>query len=378
MSAVFLAPSLAPTPAAATLSLVMPSNDHTTNSALTPKGEIPPAERLRILCDGPWASSSVLTQERSGIAEGLVFFDYDRPREDFAIPTLQLSEATFRHSFWRQDRLAVWTALKALGVSRNRLDRFANCGSTCTVEYNHEQQRFRLRGNYCHDRWCIPCARARSRFIAANVIDHLNTHQDVRAMTLTLKHRPVPLSAQIDRLYACFKLLKATKLWKDHVRGGAAFLEFVIAKNGSDWHPHLHILAEGKFFAQKLIAALWFQITGDSSIVDIRLPHDLDGVAHYAAKYASKSADVSIYRNPEKLAECISATRGRHLCQCFGTWRGIQLTPKKTDTTGWVMLYSLAKLIYLAEEGNDQAKQIMLILRPQSSDSPAGESSPAG
>lgn len=321
------------------------------------------AVRFHEYLNAAHASSSVLSQERSEFEPGLQFFDYDRPREDFAVPTLQLSEAEFRHSFWRRDRLAVWTALKSLGVSRNRLDRFANCGSSCIVEYNHDQDRVRLRGNYCHDRWCVPCSRARSRFIAANLVDHLQSTSQVRAITLTLKHRTVALSSQIDRLYACFKVLKAHAVWKQHVTGGAAFLEFVIAKNGSDWHPHLHVLAEGTFFDQKLLARTWFEITGDSSIVDVRFPRDLAAIGHYAAKYASKTASIDLYRQPGKLAECIAATRGRHLCQCFGTWRGVQLTPKKTDTIGWSRLYSLPKLLALAAEGNAQCVRILSLLR---------------
>jgi len=344
----------------------MPGLPTTTACALGSEGGVSPAELFRRRCEPPPPPSSVLPQERSGIEPGLIFHEPDAPREDFAVQPISPMEATFRHSGWRHDRERVWSAMLALHVSRNRLNRFANCGSGCVVEFNHDQNRLRLRGNYCHDRWCLPCSRARARFIASNLLAAVRTAESVRAITLTLRHTQTPLAAQIDRIYACFKQLKAHPIWKSHVGGGAAFLEIVQSQDRSGWHPHLHVIAEGTFFPHEQLSRTWYEITGDSSITFIQAPRDFNTIGHYVCKYATKAAEHTIYDQPEALAEAMSATRGRHLCQCFGTWRGVELTPKAFDGVGWVRISSLNKLLAEAQDGNAQAQRFLSLLRRDS------------
>ena len=341
----------------------MPIDQATTACALSEQGGISPAEAFQRRCEPAEVSSSVLPQERKGEPPSWLLHEDDAPREDFAVSPIQEPEAIFRHGFWQKDRRKVWNAFQALHVSRNRLNRFANCGSACIVEYNHEQDRVRLRGNYCHDRWCIPCSQARARFIAGNLVEAITDPSRVRTITLTLKHTNVPLSAQIDRLYACFRRLRDSKAWQVRVNGGAAFLEIVQSVDRSGWHPHLHLIVEGLFWPHDELSRLWYEITGDSSIVHIAAPRSLTDSAHYACKYASKAADHQIYDQPEALAESISATRGRHLCQTFGTWRGLALTPKAQDGVGWTRISSLCKLISEANSGNSQAQRFLSLLR---------------
>jgi hypothetical protein len=174
----------------------------------------------------------------------------------------------------------------------------------------------------------------------------------------------VPLSAQIDRLYTCYNALRRRPSWSTAVKGAAAFLEFKLAANGSDWHPHLHVLAEGTWLSQKDLSRTWYEITGDSSIVDIRSCHNTDQLAAYVVKYASKAADHSLWTNPDKLAESIAATRGRKLCSTSGTWRGVKLKPTKDHTHRWTKLYFLDELQQLCDQGNPQAFRIMNAIRP--------------
>jgi hypothetical protein len=37
------------------------------------------------------------------------------------------------------------------------------------------------------------------------------------------------------------------------------------------WHPHLHVIAEGRFLDKHALSAAWHHATGDSFVVDIRI-----------------------------------------------------------------------------------------------------------
>ena len=56
--------------------------------------------------------------------------------------------------------------------------------------------------------------------------------------------------------------------YKEAWQGGLYAVEAV--NKGRGWHVHLHVLVEGGYVSQRLLAADWQELTGDSCIVDIR------------------------------------------------------------------------------------------------------------
>lgn len=207
----------------------------------------------------------------------------------------------------------------------------------------------------------MPCARTRSHTIATNLVRQCKK-ETVRFITLTLKHDTRPLRDQLDRLYVCFRELRRTHLWKQKVTGGAALLEVTFARTSRAWHPHLHVLCNGKYILNDALSAAWLTITGDSFVVDVRLVRDNWRIASYVAKYVTKSIPAAISNDPDRLAELIGACRNRRLVLTFGTWRGFKLS-EKLDTTAWKNIGPLPDVLRDAAAGNLEAREQIDALR---------------
>lgn len=242
--------------------------------------------------------------------------------------------------------------------SVSRIAGFADCGSQAYVMRSvTDPPVYRVAGSSCHDRMCTPCATERSRTIAHNVLDRMGT-QRVRFITFTLQHSTQPLTALLNHLYASFKRMQATKLWKRHVTGGVAFLEVKYSDRVEGWHPHFHCLVTGRYIDKQSLQKTWHQITGDSFIVDIRLPGGKASVARYVTKYASKPLSTSFIHSRSLLDEAVLALRGRRLCTTFGNWRGVLLVDKP-DEDCWENLGSLSSWLQRAVDGEAEALQVL-------------------
>lgn len=260
----------------------------------------------------------------------------------------------FRHSGWRRDRERVYDALRATNQTLNRLVDFGQCGKFVYVLQSlTDPTKYMIGGSTCHDRFCLPCGNERSRRIAGNVIDELEKGQ-ARFLTLTLRSTTEPLAELLHKLTASFTKLRRTKLWQAKVDGGVAFLEVKYNEATSRWHPHFHCLVQGRYLPNKQLAKLWKRITGDSSIIDIRIVKDNAHVTHYVAKYASKPMDHSVLLDSDRLKEAIIALKGTRLCMTFGSWQGVSLTRNRDDDK-WINLGQLTELIKDATRGDPAA-----------------------
>jgi hypothetical protein len=282
----------------------------------------------------------------------------------YAAPINQ-EEEWFRHTNWADKRKQVAAALSAAGVSVNALTNFQNCGSECIVEWSDEEQRYRLRANYCKNRHCEACAKSKANLLAANLKAKLdgNTTARFRFITLTLKHSTDPLLKQIKRLYKSFTKLRESKVWKATQVGGAAMLEVKYNPDNKQWHPHLHVVSQGVFLQKEELSAAWHHATGDSFIVDIRsLDHNKD-VAYYVAKYVTKGTNREVWNDKAAAVEWIVATRGLRTCATYGNWRGFKLLDRPKDKGGWRPLYTLKRLVQLAHAGSITAVNLLVHLQ---------------
>lgn len=267
----------------------------------------------------------------------------------------------FRHSGWRDDRQRVFEAFSRTGQTHSRTSAFEYCGSHSYVLRNLDDPSvYRIAGSCCHDRFCVPCANERSRAIALNVIDFAKDRR-LRFLTLTLKATDQPLPEQIDRLQSAFQALRRRKFWTKRCVGGVAFLEINWNEKTSRWHPHFHILIEGSYLPQQALKTLWYQLTGDSWIVDIRAIRDASVATRYVTKYASKPLNHTFLHIPERLDEAIDSLKGRKLCLTFGSWRGLPLSPAPCDGA-WEHVASLESVIERASHGNTEATTILQAL----------------
>lgn len=207
------------------------------------------------------------------------------------------------------------------GQSCRRTQNFAECGNTLWAVADGSE--LRLVCNRCHDRLCETCQRERQAAVVEGVL--LKCHdaeKRLRFVTLTLKHVAAPLALQLDRLISCFKLLRSHPAVSRAMLGGVWFVEVKLDKAGNLWHPHLHVIVEGDFVQQKVLAKSWYEVTGDSYIVDIRQIDSVAERARYVAKYATKPLHSAVSLQQVKLEEFVVAIKGRRLYQCFGSWVG--------------------------------------------------------
>lgn len=334
---------------------------------------------LRLSCDLPRLNVAlVLEGSSTGIPGDLVF---SSPKEEtfgngsvslrpelvpdltyeFSAP-LSKPERIFRHSGWARRREATWRLLSSPGVAgTNRLASFCKCGSEATVYFSPSTDNFRVRANYCHDRWCEPCMRARSGKIAASLREHAKGLH-CRFLTLTLAHSAQSLKAQIDRLKKHFDTLRHSKEWKAHVTGGAVTLEPKLSDSG-EWHPHLHILFAGEWWSTDEISALWRRITADSYIVKIKdCGDDLNRYVGYLCSYITKPNKAGfVYECPERLLEMMTALKGRRLVDLLGNWRGWVKDDDNAyvDPDDWRRVSTVDKLWAASVQGEQWAMNIM-------------------
>lgn len=268
----------------------------------------------------------------------------------------------FRHTGWASTRERVYDALRATGQSCNRIRAFHECGAHAYVFQSVEDPDiYTLGGSTCHDRFCLPCARERSRVIATNVKDKLESDL-ARFLTLTLKSTTESLAELLAKLSTDFAALRRSKLWRNKVTGGVAFIEVKWIESTDRWHVHLHSLVQGRYIPHDELARAWLRVTGTSHIIDIRIASDNAHVTHYITKYASKPLDHTVVCEPDRLAEAVLAMKGKRLCMTFGSWRGYKLTEPPESGT-WVQLGTLEEIITRAEAGNPAAIEALEALR---------------
>lgn len=227
-------------------------------------------------------------------------------------------EQNFRHRSWSARRAKI-EAVIAQQTSRNlRLERWQACGGQAQVYWHIPDRRHVVFSLRCHDRFCWPCAKARSNLVAKNLQKALGKQQP-RFVTLTLRANTDPLTKQIDRLYLAYRTLRYDPWWKKKVTAAASFCEITLNPETRLWHPHLHPLVCGDFLPQSVLARKWLGVTGDSPIAHIKMVPDTETVCRYVCKYASKPMDDSVFDDQERLAELVYSLKGRRLCLATGT-----------------------------------------------------------
>lgn len=249
-------------------------------------------------------------------------------------------------------------------LSDARFHRFATCGyGAWVVRHPDHPDKYTVRSSHCRDRFCIPCAREKAHRVAQNVAKH-TMKRKIRFVTLTLRHSQASLTVQLSHLINSFRNLRATKLWKTTTQGGVVFLELKISAKGNEWHPHLHVLAEGSYIQQSALAHEWHRITQDSYIVDVRMPRNQRQVIYYVTKYAGKPMGASLTYCTDKLITALTELSARRMMTTFGTWRGFRLC-EKPPAVDWIPVAPLTDVIRLAHGGTPWAQNLLAQLKGQ-------------
>lgn len=288
-------------------------------------------------------------------------FDRICRREQFRPQPVTPVERDFRHGGWRIERDRVTAALAAACVPLSRLERFCECGSDCIVEYSKTAGRHRTRANYCGDRFCLPCAKARAYRVRRRV-EKLCGDVLPLMITLTVRNVPGTLTERLNHLLSSFRRLRSHVDWKDAIQAGAAFVEVKKGARSGEWHPHLHIIAVGRYLPGKRLSDAWLKATGDSFRVDIQRARSATDAGSYAAKYASKGWTSDVARDHDALMECVLSLRGRRLCTTFGDWHGIDVEDDADVANDWERVGRLDFIHGRFLAGEEWARGVMVSL----------------
>lgn len=258
-----------------------------------------------------------------------------------------------------------------LDSSRSRLEAFEQCGAKAFVyAATVGGEEYCVRGSNCHDRFCQPCASARSWAIKEK-LRPLTADKPLLFITLTLRHHAgEKLRDQLNRLMSCFRQLRRCELWSKAIAGGVAVYE-IKRTDKHRWHTHLHILGVGTWLDAQELSRLWRGITLDSFSVDVQRVTDAAGSVDEVAKYASKPMEAGFWRVPALLEECIEALKGRRLVTQFGDWynAGGELDDEEgeclfdDDPRRWRLIGSPATLARAAAAGSAAARRVVECLR---------------
>lgn len=238
---------------------------------------------------------------------------------------------------------AVAEAYHESGFHRH-VARLSECRTDAFFYRNRHTGLVRVGAKSCHVRFCPFCSSARTEVIRRSTLEWLTATRHPKFITLTLKHSDTPLSEQLDRLYSSFKELKRNDIWHKKITSAVWFFEVKRSKSGQ-WHPHLHILADGAFLGWKALCRAWLRVTGDSSVVDVRAVKDPSEVAAYVSKYATKPASLASL-SLEDRCEILAALRRRRTAGTVNLRRKFRLCPcKPSDSADWINVGSWRTVI---------------------------------
>jgi hypothetical protein len=145
-----------------------------------------------------------------------------------------------------------------------------------------------LTGNYCNNRWCVVCNRIRTAKMINGYKEPLDNLKDKYFVTLTIPNVPEnQLKESIQGMIYNFQ--KIRKCFHKHKIPfvGLRKLECTYNPRRNDFHPHFHILVDGKQAAERLISE-WLQRYTQAKRISQDLRKADEGAILEMFKYFSK------------------------------------------------------------------------------------------
>lgn len=214
----------------------------------------------------------------------------------------------------------------AQAACRKLAAQIGECGRHPTVWVDDSRGRVIRSLGRCGQRLCPVCAAERAKDTARRVATYVDAMDSLAMVTLTVASDDRPLADQVDHLIASARRLRQSVAWQAHCAGGVQCLEVTRSPSTGQWHPHLHILCDWRYWAQRSLAAAWQVASRGSSVVDVRRVHSRAAAARYVTKYIAKAADCSAIP-AAAMPEWVTAWHGRRRIQSFGNCHGIRTAP---------------------------------------------------
>ena len=189
---------------------------------------------------------------------------------------------------------------------------------------------------------CPVCARIRAAKKVSKYLDRLNVIEssgkklNLALLTLTVKNGP-DLQERFEHLANSWKKYQARR--RDYFKKGRGFNElcktegavfsYEVTNKDNGWHPHLHAIVSLTDYVQVTkLSEEWFDITGDSFVVDIRKikGNPAEGFLE-VFKYALKFSELTL----EKNLEAYLTLTGKRMQGGYGVFHGVKVPDVMTD-----------------------------------------------
>lgn len=227
--------------------------------------------------------------------------------------------------------------------------RYLECRTRSWFYRHKETGRVAVVSNACRTRGCPFCAQARAMSIMHNVGPWLKKAERPKHIILTLLHSDRPLSDQIDHIFDAFRRLRVSKRWKKYILGGIWFVQVTFNEKEQQWHPHLHVLAEGDYYPRLLLSRDWRAASRTSRNVFIRQIQDTRKATRDAGRYVARPGwfhKLEVFRS----VELLDAFAHRRTCATFGSARKANLLKQRPfDKEKWEAIGSYRELLDLAD-----------------------------
>jgi len=211
----------------------------------------------------------------------------------------------------------------------------------------------------CKCRLCPTCQHHRTSLCAAKTRHAAKQMEDMRFLTLTIKHSQTPLRDQVKKLCGAFAKLRRSQYWKAHTKGGIYTLEITYNPGSDEFHPHIHALIDGDWMDHQVLKNMWEKITGDSKNLRIERPKSTKAIERYICKYISKNiAPDNI--PPHRLAEYVASIKSWRMIQSFGHIKmASDEELKMKDRPTFTHIMELHVLRHFAKSGNLVAASLL-------------------
>ena len=239
---------------------------------------------------------------------------------------------------------------------RRTAERLAGCSSTVLITHSMAAGTTRPWMPRCNSRLCPFCGQSKARKVA-DKLHALITRMDApRHVTLTYRSNTNPLRLQLKQLRAAAANMRRSPLWKKHVLGGSYSIEVTRNAETGLWHPHLHLIIDGTYMPQKLLARLWADVMPGGEHVWITKVDDARNAAWEVAKYIGKPPLVKGWP-AAAIREFAQATHGTRMIQTFGLFFNEKLDADEEEplTHPDDRFVSLPRIAWLAKFGHDLA-----------------------
>jgi len=174
-----------------------------------------------------------------------------------------------------------------------------------------------------------------------------------------MRSTAAPLTDAIKALMISWRKFIRSAAWTRTQDGAVAFLEVTRNLETGQWHPHLHVLALGRFVPQAYLQQAWSNAVGSPSILHIGKVRVIDTVLRYVVAYVTKAWHHSVLACSAATAELVAALAGQRVIIAAGSLRGKVLVREDEDAEEWDDVGSFATLLFLANNGDEAAAAIV-------------------